>query len=179
MSEFSDSYHLKTANPTEAVELLKRSGLKGYVFPESNGWVTLVAEGSEFDPNEQLIAANKGIILHYACAEDHGWFFSIYQGDKRVSHYECIWEEELEVNDTELNKDLLIKLIEEPTGKVNLEEIEAFLHPEEIEEIFENPVYNRFAEEIGLQYFEWLSYSYYEDVYESGDEIFEGVIVVD
>lgn len=50
MSEFSDSYHLRSNNQQDGVDLLRAAGLRGYVFPPENGWVTVVAEGEEFDP---------------------------------------------------------------------------------------------------------------------------------
>lgn len=42
MSEFSESYHLQTTNPEDAINLLRKSKRKGYVYPAANGWVTFV-----------------------------------------------------------------------------------------------------------------------------------------
>ena len=58
MSEFSESYHILGNDRNEAIQLLKRSGLRGFVFPELNGWVSLVASGPKFRPNKRLIKYN-------------------------------------------------------------------------------------------------------------------------
>ena len=44
MSEFSESYHLRSERQDDAVELLRRAKLKGYVYPPTSGWVTFLAE---------------------------------------------------------------------------------------------------------------------------------------
>ncbi|WP_068774276.1 hypothetical protein [Paenibacillus sp. FJAT-26967] len=61
MSEFSASYHLKTNHREAAVRLIKQSGSEGYVYEESNGWMTFVIEGAAFDIKESVIFYNPGL----------------------------------------------------------------------------------------------------------------------
>lgn len=61
MSEFSESYHLRSNNTEDSVQLLKRSGLGGYVFPAQRGWVTMVAGDVSSTSELALIQANHGL----------------------------------------------------------------------------------------------------------------------
>lgn len=83
MSEFSFSYHLRTNDPQEVVNLLKSCGLKGYVFPSVNNWTTFVCEEEDVEENAKLINANTGLLVYYSFAEDFGWGFSIFKGNEK------------------------------------------------------------------------------------------------
>ncbi len=54
MSQFSVSFHLKTDNPQEVVDLLKGCGLKGYVFPSVNNWTMFVCEEENLERNQKV-----------------------------------------------------------------------------------------------------------------------------
>ncbi|GBG07620.1 hypothetical protein PAT3040_02176 [Paenibacillus agaridevorans] len=75
MSEFSASYHIRTNAKTKVVDLIKDSDNKGYVFEETNGWVTFLIDGPAFNINESVLLCNPGLLVHYNYAEDHGWEF--------------------------------------------------------------------------------------------------------
>ena len=75
MSEFSESYHLRSDRMEDAVELLQRAKLRGYVYQPVNGWVTFLAQDGVFEPDEKIVAAATKPLLHYVSAEDHGWSF--------------------------------------------------------------------------------------------------------
>ena len=92
MREFSESYHLRAGASADAVELLVRAGVAGYVFPEHNGWASFVADGTPFAPNDDLIEANQGTLLHWAYGGD-AWEFRLYQGPKLLYEYACAWED--------------------------------------------------------------------------------------
>ena len=101
MSEFSESYHLRSERPEDAVELLRRAKWRGYVYQPVNGWVTFLAEGGVFEPDKRIIAAAMHPLLHYVSAEDHGWSFTLYDHGKVVSRYRCDWENTISVDDSE------------------------------------------------------------------------------
>lgn len=181
MSEFSDSYHLRSQISLEGVNLLNKADLRGFVFPESNGWVTLVAEGSDLMPNEKLIEANCGSLIQIVSAEDHGWYFSVYENDKRVCHYECSWSEGIEIIDEELNYDVLMKLIRDNNSleKTNKQELENMLHPQSFKDIFNVPsASTQIASLLGLKYFSWVSFHYVVNDFYGNKEAFPEVISV-
>ena len=51
MSEFSESYHLRSERADDAIELLRRAKRKGYVYQPINGWITFLAEEGVFEPD--------------------------------------------------------------------------------------------------------------------------------
>jgi len=170
MSEFSESYHLQTTNPEDAIDLLRRSKRKGYVYPAANGWVTFVVEGSEFTPLDPIVEANRGTLLHYVYAEDHQWEFHIFQAQEEVCSYSCGWnDDDLLVDDEHLNLDVLSSLTGRPA-----EQFEPFFYPADIEQVLGHSPAGRFAEMLGLTHFEWLSFDYVES-----DGPDNGVVVVE
>ena len=72
MSEFSESYHLRSERADDAIELLRRAKRKGYVYEPVNGWVSFVADDGTFEPDEQIVADARHPLLHFVSAEDHG-----------------------------------------------------------------------------------------------------------
>lgn len=116
----------------------------GYIFDDfglCRKMVALVAEGSDLIPNEKLIEANCGTLIQFVNAEAHGWYFSVYENNKRVCHYECLWSEDIEINDEELDYDVLMKLIRDSNSswKTNKQELENMLHPQSFQAIFKFP----------------------------------------
>lgn len=169
MSEFSESYHLQTTNQEEAIDLLRRSKRKGYVYPASNGWVTFVVEGSEFTPQDRIVEANNGTLVHYVYAEDHQWEFTLFQGREPICSYSCGWnDDDLLVDDEHLNLEALSLLTGQPA-----EQWEPIFYPTDIEQVLELPSAGQFAEKLGLKHYEWLSFDYVES-----DGPAEGVVVV-
>jgi hypothetical protein len=173
VSEFSQSYHLVSDSKDDAVALLKRAGMRGWVFEPGNGWVTLLISPDEFgEPNKALVAANTGTLLYYLNAEDHGWTFSLYQGAGVVSAYGCSWEGAVEVEDDALDIGVLEAIIAENLPDKAAEArvaLERLLHPESREHLLAyythtegmNPGHG-FAEVMGLEHFHWLSTHYME-----------------
>lgn len=161
MSEFSDNYHLRSYNRNDGVNLLKKAKLKGFVFPETNGWITLVAEGSKLTPNNKLIEANNGNLIHFVNAEDYGLYFSIYNSNKRICHYECTWLEDIAINDNNLDLDILIDFIENNNikGKIDRKDLIRILHPQNFEEISEDPsVSSHIVNMFALENCDWVSF---------------------
>lgn len=85
MSEFSNSFHLRSNDVREGVELLRRAGVPGYVYPPERGWVPVVFPHGMGGSDERVVAANRGLSVHYDYAEDHGVQVDLYQGPKRVA----------------------------------------------------------------------------------------------
>lgn len=170
MSEFSQSYHLRTDDPADAVALLERAGLSGWVLPPGNGWVSFLPFPDTFgEPLPSLVEGNQGTLLFYLNAEDHGWLFTIFQGAQPVSSYGCSWEDDLDVQDDQLDAGLVETLVR--SGAVDpdtsAEQAERLLHPDGIDQVLayfthtegRNPGHG-FAEIIGLEHFHWLSSDY-------------------
>ena len=174
MSEFSESYHLRGSSRRDAVELLNRSGLPGYVFPALDGWVSLVARGEPFKPNQELIKANEGLLLRWLYAEDHGWAFDVFKGKTRVLQYECSWEEDIEVNGKVSHKELQAALGADLPGLAGAVGAK-ILYPASIDEFIQvKPAY-AFAAAVGLANYRWLAYDYMHQDAERGHSLPAGV----
>lgn len=168
MSEFSESYHLFSTEQNEGIKLLKSAWLRGYVYPASNNWVTILPSGKSFQPNKRLINRNKGILIHLIHAEDHGWSLSIYDGSRRTFHFECTWEEEIEVNQDEYHRERLVDLINLNPNKPRLVtplDITKIFYISDFEEAMEREPVNQIAELLRLDNYEWNSYEYVQREY--------------
>jgi hypothetical protein len=86
VSEFSSSYHIRTADPREAERRLRRAKISGVVFGPANGWLTFVpyanlpalqrrADSGHFALD--LSRVTDSAVLHYRYGEDHGWTFAL------------------------------------------------------------------------------------------------------
>ncbi|QMV40039.1 hypothetical protein [Cohnella cholangitidis] len=173
MSEFSESYHLYSTDQNEGIKLLKKAWIRGFVLPESNHWVTVLPKGSKFLPLKRLIAVNSGILVHLIHAEDHGWSFSIYDGNKRSCHYECTWEEELEINQDDYNRDRIVELVNSNPHNPNPVtplDITKIFYIRDMEDLFEKEPVDQIAKLLGLSNYEWLSYDYMESEFRDNEQ---------
>lgn len=93
MSEFSDSYHLRTNNPLEAVELIRTTERTGAVLPPQGNWTTFLIEGPTSAPLADLVENNTGLLLHYIHADDHGCWLRFFIGPKELTEASCCWED--------------------------------------------------------------------------------------
>jgi hypothetical protein len=175
MSEFSESYHLFSNEQKDGIELLKRSLLRGFVYPDSNNWVTIIPSGRIFQVNRRLINSNRSVLIHLINAEDHGWSLSIYDGKKRTFHYECTWEEDIEINQDEYHRDRLVELINSNPHKnrsITPLDITRIFYVSDLEELFEREPVTEIAELLRLDNYEWISYDYVQREYrENPNEI--------
>ncbi|GMK37187.1 hypothetical protein PCCS19_02400 [Paenibacillus sp. CCS19] len=168
MSEFSESYYLFSLEQNDGIKLLKRAWLRGYVYPASNNWVTIIPNGKSFQPNKRLINSNKGILVHLINAEDHGWSLSIYDGNRRTFHFECTWEDEIEINQDEYNRERIVDLINQNPNKlrsVTPLDITKIFYISDFEELFEREPVNQITELLRIDNFEWISYDYVQREY--------------
>lgn len=176
MSEFSESYHLYVNHQENGINLLKKAALKGYVFPPSNQWVTVLPEGPYSQPNEQLIQANQELLLHFIHAEDHGWACSIYEKNILVSHYECMWDDEVHINKIDLNLEKLLNIInnnQELQQPFSVEELNELLNPLDVEAVFEANIVDEFTQLIGIKNYEWVSFDYISRLQEHNSNEFD------
>ncbi len=156
MSEFSESYHLLTTDREDGVNLLLNASLAGFVFPQANGWVTLLAEGEMYAPNTKLVEANSGYLLHYFFGEDDGWGFELFYQDQVVSGYDCYWSESLIIRDNNLALDPFKNIIfQKEPGKIDaLQDLFLSAYDNGVDP----EIACRFSDIIGLVYYRWLSY---------------------
>ena len=166
MSEFSESYHLRSERVEDAIELLRSAGHKGYVYQPTNGWVTFLADEGNFEPDERIVAAAKHPLLHYVSAEDHGWSFALFERGEIVSGYRCDWENDIRADDSRYSRETLLRI----APSAQLEDFELHLHPEDLDEMFEAEPSKLFAHGLGLEHYEWLSYAYMATDYSESPE---------
>ena len=166
MSEFSNSLHLVSDEQQDGIDLLRRAETPGWVFPASQGWVTMVVDDDMLVPAPPaVVLANSGLLLDYLNAEDHGWMFRLFRGPTLVHAYECAWEDDVEVNTAGLVLDELVDVLGTATGRrLDPENVRRLLFVETFDQVLAdfpggNPGH-KFAEAIGLEYFEWLSGHY-------------------
>ena len=159
MSEFSESYHLRSERADDAIEILRLAKRKGYVYQPANGWVSFVAEDGVFEPDERIVAAARLPLLHFVSAEDHGWSFTLFDRGNVVSAYRCNWENDITADDSRYSRETLQRLV--PSAHPSsLDELERRLHPTDIDELLAVNRSRLFAQAVGLEHYEWLSYDY-------------------
>lgn len=174
MSEFSESYHLRSERAEDAVELLRRAGLRGYVFPPANGWVTFVAQGGTFEPDERVVAASTKPLLHFMSAEDHGWSFTLHDGTRVASRYSCAWDDEVWVDDSLYSRAALLQLVPSVQSAL-LEKFEASMLPGGFDDLIEAGPSRLLAEAMGLPRFEWLAFDYIDNDFQLAPHDHPGV----
>ena len=167
MSEFSESFHLRSEVQADGERLLRRAGFGGAVFSAVRGWVTIVAACDLYEGVEAMAGANEGVLLHYFYAEDHCWQFAVYEGGRKICRYECDWVEDFGFDDSGVDKAVLVGLLRDKSLEGELESV---LRPAGIEAIItDSPAY-RFAELVGLEHYEWLGGGHLGEIEERDPE---------
>ncbi|MCQ6563520.1 hypothetical protein [Paenibacillus mendelii] len=156
MSEFSESFHLKTLDQTKAVTLLRDSEMTGYVYGEKQGWVTFVVDYRGANVDEIISELNPGILVHYVYLEDHMWTLKIYNKDELVFDYEADWAgEDLVIEKKLFDLEFLEELVlQQGNSIVGLEQIFDF---KDSKINFENQPAYLIAQRMGLTNYEWVS----------------------
>ena len=177
MSEFSESYHLRSEQAEDAIELLRRARVRGYVYQAANGWVTFLAEGGVFEPDQRIVASANRPLLHYVSAEDHGWSFALFDRGKIVTSYRCDWDNEITVDASRYSRAALESYI--PSAQPGLlDAFEQVLNPETFDDLFSEEPSKLFAQAVGLEHYDWLSYQYMASDFEESREDYPEVIDV-
>ncbi|WP_028666591.1 hypothetical protein [Runella zeae] len=163
MSDFSNQFHLKSDNIEDAKILLKNANLKGYLIPPVNGWITiLVAERAI------LTQFNKGLLLEFIRTDDAlFWGFDLYRDANLISHYDIQdYFEGFKISNERLNfEEFSVELQLDDDKKEALKELFGVDNPDEAD----GGDY-KFAEIIGLENIEWLSFEYADSDLESTSE---------
>ena len=160
MSDYSAAYHRKTTNTQQVKDILQRANMSGCFFQPSNGWTTFMTEEETFVAEESIIQANQEVLLFFYRTNDRLlWGFSIYQGPKLVGSYAIFEndEEELEIENT-TTPDALALIVDSE----NLTELVRVLNPSDNEAAYEKWDY-AFAELVGLEHIEWVSFAEDDD----------------
>ncbi|BFT72382.1 hypothetical protein [Paenibacillus sp. P36] len=156
MSEFSESYHLKTLDQTKAVTLLRDSEMTGYIFSEKNGWISFVVDHRGKNTNDVLSDSNPSILVHYVYLEDHMWSLRVYNKDELVFDYKADWAGEGLVIEKDLfNLEHLENLILEQGNSIS--DLEQIFDFKDSKINYENPPSYLIAQRIGLTNYEWVS----------------------
>jgi hypothetical protein len=177
MSEFSDSYHLRTDDTAKGRALLRRAGLEGYVHPAAQGWVSICPEGMPFEPNMQLIHANTGVLVHYVFGEHHAWGCEIYQGPELITRHEVSWDPELAVLHT-LSPSAFDAVAQTALAQLPQADLQRLLRPTTLEDIHTFKPASVFAQAIGLPHYAWRAFDYLWREQELGQPLPDGAQLV-
>ncbi len=177
MSEFSESYHLRSNSSDDAVELLRRIGRKGYVFPPANGWVSFVANECELEADVSIVATAKRPLLHYMFAEDFGWFYEIFEDASRTAMYSCSWHEGLDPEDEYFSRGKLLQIVPDAESQL-LDAFESHLRPTSLDDVLESEPSKLFARAVKLVHFDWFAYEYVEITMRDAPDEYPDVIAV-
>jgi hypothetical protein len=91
VSETSDSFHLRTDDPSAAEALLLRAGVRGAILLPVEGPFVAFLVDAESDP--LVVANNTGLLIRYWFAEDYGCWIRVYDGPHQIA--ELAYENEL------------------------------------------------------------------------------------
>lgn len=153
MSEFSDSFHLRTDDPEDAIELLRRAKVPGFVFPPAFGFVSFVCPRDKRF-YQQVLGANLGLLVDYSFAADHGCWVNLYERDVKVGNLSAAFEEERSRFDREAFID--IGLVDPQGAEAIAEWVREAHDPSKRSRETDHLV----AKKLRLPQFSWLSYHY-------------------
>jgi len=159
MSEFSDSYHIRTDDPAKVKQLLRQARLAGIIFGPSGGWLTFI-------PYEELTAYRRSMVgdaftvqlsrvlsatvLHYNFSEDHGWSFAVARPGEKLNRFACWWDPEPTIEREQLDLGQLASI-------ANLEALAPLLQGFDATTAHSRRPAYRFAEQLRLPTYKWLS----------------------
>ncbi|MCM3627415.1 hypothetical protein M3194_08560 [Paenibacillus glycanilyticus] len=173
MSEFSQSYHLRTEKKEEVITLLKAADRHGYVFEPVNGWVAFTIKDANFNLDEEVMKQNMGLLVHYVYCEDHEWSLSVVDKQEIVFEYNCDWNEDILIQPEQFDSTILHRLPTQPKPEIDLDSL---LFITDLDQIFDaeaSPAH-QIADYIGLTHYDWLSADYISN----DPSFYEGVIEV-
>ncbi len=164
MSEFSESYHLRSGTIDAGLELLQSARLAGFLFPPSKDWVTILPAGELFVPHRSLLAQNHGLLLRYFFAEDHGWGFSVHRGAFPAGSFEVSWS----LRGVSLAKACsaeTLSLLLPRSRPSTLARLVTLINCTHFATAVGEDAAHAFAKAIGLTNYVWLSYRWAADAY--------------
>ncbi len=158
MSEFSESYHIRTTAPKAVLGRLRQAGFAGLAFPPANGWLTFVpfptcrALGRFAQAGQPLSAVAEEPVLEYQFAEDHGWSLVLYRPGHPLSRLAQAWDPEPAADTSEFDIDGLVEMVADPAAANAIRGLLATVPAPDVA--------LRFAEALGLPAYRWLSPAY-------------------
>lgn len=165
MSEFSESYHLRTADPAGALRKIRCARISGLAFPASANWLSFVPFENCPTCREKrgvtsaLIGAVEEPFLHYRYAEDYGWTFALYRRGQQPITYECWWDPEIHIDRSRLDLNTFVDILSDSDMAAKIRSLlEADGNPESCH----SDTAYRFAELLHLPAYKWLSPRYAE-----------------
>ena len=90
MSDFDDSYHL-IGDVAAAQDLVTRTGRDGIVLPEQAPCTCVLVDQPEGGIDPKVLSANRGLLIVYRYAEDHGVWIDLYKGDAEIAEFALEW----------------------------------------------------------------------------------------
>ncbi len=149
MSDFDESFHLRSELQSDGFELLKHLNLKGVVFEPVNGWVSLLPQGELNSSIEAIAQSTPCLVLHYLHHEKYSWAFNIFKDGSLISSYACVWTPVVYTDDRQVNYTLLESLALEPC---NIQSLRTLLRIREIGELRRLKPAQAFIRLMGLKY---------------------------
>jgi hypothetical protein len=153
MSEYSESFHLHATSPEDAIALLRRAKVPGYVFPPENGFVTFVCPHDKA-LHQAVLAANTGRLLDYSFATDHGCRVDVYDRDAKVASLAVDFDDQSAR--FERTRFVALGLL----GEDDAEVVAAWMRGSSDDEARIGRQAHVIARKLHLPYFAWLSYEY-------------------
>jgi hypothetical protein len=159
MSEFSDSYHIRTDDPAGVKQRLRQARLAGVIFGPSGGWLTFVPYeelavyrrsmvGDAF--TVQLSQVLSATVLHYNFSEDHGWSFAVARPGEKLNRFACWWDPEPTIEREHLDLGQL-------ASTANVEALAPLLQGFDATTAHSRRPAYEFAEQLRLPAYKWLS----------------------
>ncbi|MDR0838188.1 MAG: hypothetical protein LBN99_00935 [Oscillospiraceae bacterium] len=158
MSEFSESWILRSKNNEDTRSILQKAGIGGY-FATTDDWAIVLTE-----QERELLRAFPDIIIRYNFAENHGMWLNVFDGGTQIAEYSCEFEEMDEddvasgINDSSIS-------VADFAGILGCSEpdLSNALHPSTIEDAFE--INRPFMALLGIpaEMYEWVSFNYAAD----------------
>ncbi len=153
MSEFSESYHLRSENIADGIALLQKIKVEGIVFPPQNGWVSLIVQGDLNDHIETIAAAWSKRIMHYMYAQDHAFMFNYFDKGDRVTGALATWDIDLVIDTEDLKHEILNLFISNEDEKL---EMQTLFKLKEVRQVMDINMAYRFAQILKLPYYQNL-----------------------
>jgi hypothetical protein len=82
-----ESYHLRAESQADALALLERANLCGFVLPPKNGWVPIYVEGAPFNDNRSILQSTEHPVLHFFPLPGSVWTLRLFIRNKPVGDF--------------------------------------------------------------------------------------------
>lgn len=161
MSEFGDSYHLRTSDTRAAVRLIRKTGRYGMVLPSSGPYTPFPVEGLDevASPMDALVEHNEQVLIHYVFAEDHGCWIRVFEGTTAIATLSFVEAGQLQPDRRPLsiNADNLVPALAALRSLSIIDEVAAVRLEDLARDVVVPEVGPKVAAALGLEQVDWLS----------------------